>query len=278
MAKKKQEVATQEEIPSWMKEYEGQGQADIQQHEMEMPRLILMQAMSPMVKDKKAQEGDLIHSITNQILCPAGEKLRFSVVFQGSEYILWRDREAGGGIMARAARVVHNGRVRYKWNRPNTVFEDKIGGMVGVHWRTKTFIDEDGLDQWGTQIPSDPESKPAATLHLNYIICLRDHEDNLVALSMAKAAAKPGQKLGTMLKMGVAAIFLRNFILETFIDQAGENRFANYHFEPDGLILDEIAGHKMFKHFDSFRDKGVSVDFSDVQDGQKAIEEDKIPF
>lgn len=274
MAKKSTAVAKTDEakLPDWMRDYAGEGQEDIGREDIAMPRLKLGQAMSPEVKDQKiANEGDLIHSITKEVLCEAGKSLQIIPIAYSKEYILWYDREGphGGGIAARARKVIVDGERRYMWDKPNQVFEDKIGGRIPVKYETKKFIDEDGLGAWGSSIPGDPDSGPAAAEHHNYVVMLPEHQNTMIALSLSRTAAKKAREFNSLLKMGQVPTYARIYQLSTFIDRSDNNSFANYQFSGGyEIIQDENLFTQLRELHQTLKDKGVNVDYSDVEEGQ----------
>src|SRR5690242_16188553 len=111
---------------SW-DDYRGEtGTEDIDSKDVNIPRLKLCQALSKEVKDRLAQEGDMINSVTKEIICPRGSKFLVIPICYSKEYILWRPQEDGGGILARARKaILPDGTVRYKWDKPNQSFEVK---------------------------------------------------------------------------------------------------------------------------------------------------------
>ncbi len=68
-----------------------------------IPRIKMVQTLSPEKKDKLAEEGDIINSLTVEKL----NGRAFVPVFKFNNNILWRDRSEGGGIkcIARDAKV-----------------------------------------------------------------------------------------------------------------------------------------------------------------------------
>ena len=124
-----------------------------------------------MLHIKKAEVGDIIHNITSEVICKAGETLAFVPVCVFKEYIIWFDRNGPkeGGVANRAYREVQkDGSVRYKWMTPNLVIEDKLDNKIPVRYECSTYIDQDGLNEWGTQIPGDQESqrvRPSQEIH-----------------------------------------------------------------------------------------------------------------
>ena len=275
MAKAKKAVAkiNQGDLPAHLQDYSGAGQEDIDKDDILMPRLKLGQSMTPEVKDKLFDEGDLFHNITKEVVCKAGDSLKVIVVAYHKEYILWGDRKGpkDGQMLARARKVLDKGVPRYKWNRPNEEFEDQVEGIVPVKYKTAEFVDQDGLGDWGSQIPGDPKSGIAATAHYNYIVMLPEHDNEMIALSLSRSADRKAREFNTVRHKGKYPIFARVYKLSTFIDTADENRFANYQF---GTEYDRIGedpadeeGMKFFQElaslYESLQDKGINMDLTE---------------
>jgi hypothetical protein len=165
--------------------------------------------------------------------------------------------------------VDQNGVIRYAWDKPNTVFKTKIKGVINAEWKTKQFIEEDGLGEFGSMINGDPDSQPAATAHYNYIMYLHGTGD-MVALSFNRSSAKKAKDLNAMLKMGSAPMFMRCFQIGAVPDQndAGD-KFYNYATVPAGFVQDKVLFDSLQRMYTEFSDKGVNVDWSD-ETGQAA--------
>ena len=68
--------------------------------ELEMPRLKLLQAWSPeLTKFDEAKQGEVWHGLIDTSF---GSTVRICPIYIDKRFILWRPREAGGGILARA--------------------------------------------------------------------------------------------------------------------------------------------------------------------------------
>lgn len=251
-------------LPDYLSGYAGpSGTENIDSGDVNIPRLKLAQGLTPEVKDGLVKDGDMFHSITKQVLIEKGKAGIVIPIAYVKEYILWRDMADGGGIFARARRVLEKGEVRYKWDHPNETFEHKVKGVVKVKWSTKGYIDEDGLDKFGSSVSSEPDSVPAANEHLNYIFLMPDADEQLVAVSFSRTAASKAKDLNAMLKMGAAPMFARQFTLAAApqTNDSGQE-FYNYTIRPAGFV----PGADMFKRAQALhlemRDK-VQVDFSD---------------
>jgi hypothetical protein len=252
-------------LPEYLTGYAGPtGTENIDSQDINIPRLKLAQGLTPEVKDGLVKDGDMFHSITREVLIPQGSAGIIIPVVYVKEYILWRDMQDGGGIFARAKRVVEDGVARYKWDNPNSEFKHKVKGVMSVTWRTKGYIDEDGLDRFGTSVPSEPSSVPAANEHLNYVVMLPDMGEQLVAVSFSRTAARVAKDLNAMLKMGTAPMFARQFTLSSApqVNDAGQ-QFFNYSIRPAGFVPNADLFNRLQLLHTEMRDKGVTVDFSD---------------
>jgi hypothetical protein len=79
------------------------GFEDDDSEDMIIPRVKVIQTLSPERKDKIAEEGDILNSLTKDKL----NGLNFIPVFKFNNHVLWKDRTDGGGIqcIARDAKV-----------------------------------------------------------------------------------------------------------------------------------------------------------------------------
>ncbi len=280
-AKKNTAVAVREnkavattDLPKFLQGYKGPlGTEDIDSGDVTIPRLKIGQAISEEVKSGKAAEGDLFLNVTGEVVCPVGEELPCLIVARSKEFILWRPREDnGGGILARAKPVREGGVTRYRWDKPNQSFEVKVGGKVKVVWKTKEYIDQDGLGEWGSEIPGDKESGIAATAHHNYLVLLPTHNSVVAAVSMSKSGVKKAKDLNAALKMGDIRYPMptRKFSLSTVDDKGqGGDDYKNWSVKPDGYLdldgEDADLGRLAMNFFTGFSQTGYSVDQSDAE-------------
>lgn len=91
-----------DERPDWMKkEAVSRGAENVTADDLIIPRLEQCQAISPCrKKDSPAyiagiEDGDLYNNITRQVY---GDEVLIVPVFYRKEWIIWRDRDAGGGF------------------------------------------------------------------------------------------------------------------------------------------------------------------------------------
>lgn len=88
------------ERPSWATE-SARGSEDVGMQDIILPRIDVLQALSPQIKKKDpkyiegAEQGLLWNTVTGELY---GESLTFIPVKFQREFIIWKDRDAGGGF------------------------------------------------------------------------------------------------------------------------------------------------------------------------------------
>jgi hypothetical protein len=260
-------------LPAYLAGYQGpDGTEDIQSEDITIPRLKIGQDMSKEVQEGDVERGDLFLNVTGETVTRAGEQLPFVVLARSKEFILWRPKKDGGGILARAKPVQTSTGLRYEWDHPNASFEVKVEGVQKVVWKTKQYIDQDGLDQWGSEIPGDKDSKIAATAHHNYIVALPTKDDMLVALSLSRTASGKARDFNATLKMGKGPLAARIYTVQTIDDSRDGNDFKNYRFKNGGFVETPAQ----FDHYTALAAmlKGRTVNV-DQTDGDDTVEADE---
>lgn len=254
--------------PAYLQTYNGPtGAEGIESADITIPRIKLGQGTSEEVKDGTLKEGALFLNLTKDVLAEPGKPLRGIVIARSKEYILWRPRkDNGGGILARAKPVHTKDGVRYQWDKPNTKFEVKVDGKIKVTWTTKKFIDEDGLDQWGSEIPGNADSDIAATAHHNYVLVLPDHGDLVAALSLSRSQAKKAKDFNALLRLGTAPLPSRVFTFTSIDEHNDQGDFKNIKVENAGFVQDKDQFEKYLDMFKGFSGKIVNVDHTDGPD------------
>lgn len=276
MSKKEStEVAVKDDasVPAFLNEDLGYtGAEDIDATDITIPQIKIGQGTSAEVKAGEIEEGDLFLNVTGEVLAKAGEPLRLTPIARSKEYLLWRDRNfEGGGVMARAKRTIVEGDVRYIWNKPGETFENRIGGKIKVSWTTEAegLIPEQGLDAWGSEIPTDEDSGKAATAHHNYVVALPDHGNMIAAFSLSRTQVKAAKDFNAMIRMANLPMFARVFIATTYDQSGGENTWKNLKFKPVGVLQDKSI-YDMFKGMhEHYAGKGFNVDQEKGQDEAK---------
>ncbi len=277
------------QLPDYLRNMRGPtGAENISSEDITVPRLKIGQDMNPEVQEGSVERGDLFLNVSGEVVNPAGQKLPFVVLAQAKEYILWRPKKDGGGILDRARPVATPDGVRYKWGKPNSSYDVKVEGVQRVTWKTGVYADEKtvaggkddagnnvmlALIEWGSEIPGDKESKKAATEHHNYVVSLPTYGDLVAALSLSRTANGPAKDFNALLKMGTVPLVGRIYTVNTWDDKRDAHAFKNYKFRPAGFVTEQADFDRYDAMSKSFKGKTINVDQSDGD--QEAATDDR---
>jgi hypothetical protein len=201
-----------------------------------MPRLKLLQGMSPEVKSdpRAAIQGEFWHTGLGECI---GDNLSIiPVLKQDTTWDLWDDRDGAGGLLAQAD---EEGR----WLNGAENKELVIG-------RRKVFTDanmyKSGLNQFGSSDPNNPRSKPLLAETYRIILWLVDYPEASPVMFIAS------RMLGVRVKELLTRMQYRNgsgtpfyrqvFEMRSNLDRYKSNEYFTPHFSPlPPLEDDELA-------------------------------------
>ncbi len=237
------------QLPAFMQKHAGLGGLGV--GDVEMPRLKLLQAPSPELTEfNNTKQGEFWHSLIDERL---GSTVRICPIYIDRRFILWRPREAGGGILARADDGKH-------WTPADTEFAVKLKSGHEVKWQTARTVRASGLDKRGSYDPSDPNSPPAATPMYSIVCSFPDRQDlPLAVVILQRAAIKVATKLIGKLKVLRAPSFGAIFEMASFKDTSPSGEFYNYAFELVGPVEDRAFYEKNFAQYRFFIEQGLKV-------------------
>ncbi len=241
-------------LPAFVQEHARLGALDA--GDVEIPRLKLLQRSSPELTEfNTAKEGEFWHSLSSESF---GSIVRICPIYIDWRFILWRPRQAGGGILARADDGKH-------WTPPDTEFSVKLGNGQEVKWRTARTVAASGLDKRGSYNPTDPSSPPAAARMYSIVCSFPDRQGSTPAvLTLQRAAGKAATKLIDILKIQRAPSFGLVFELASFQD-TGE--FYNCAFEMVGPVEHRAVYEENFAQYRFFMEHGLKV--KDLESAQE---------
>lgn len=242
-------------VPAFMKNDLGMGKENIGKDDIEIPRLKLIQGLSPELEtynDLKA--GYYLHTASETIF---DQPFRAVPIFMDRQFILWRPRDAGGGILARAPDGIH-------WQPGEgefTVKLDKKDGGATVTWKMAKTVQQSGLANWGTMDPNDPNSPPAATLMYNFVLAFPDEPDLMPAvLTFQRSSIKMGRRFNTKLKTVRAPLFGCVFTFSSFDDSNGSGQgFKNVNVTGAGMVEDPALYDQYKAYHQSLAEKGLQI-------------------
>jgi hypothetical protein len=244
-------------LPAFVQELAGLGSVG----DVKVPRLKLLQASSSELTEfNNARQGEFWHSLINESF---GSTVRICPIYIDWRFILWRPREAGGGILARADDGKH-------WTPADTEFTVKLDNGHEVKWRTARTVAASGLNKRGSYDPSDPNSPPAAT-RMYSIVCSFPDQKKLppAVVTLQRAANKVATKLISDLKVLRAPSFGVIFEMASLKDKSRSGEFYNYAFEMIGPVQDRAFYEENFAQFRFFMEQGLKV-----KDLERAQEDD----
>lgn len=255
-------AVAQAQMPAHMMRDVGKGTENIGNDDLEIPRLKLIQGLSPELETFNGlRPGQFFHTAAEHIFEGA---FKIVPLYVDKRYILWRPLEDGGGILARADDGVH-------WSPADREFDvklDKKDGGARVKWKTAKTVADSGLANWGTLNPADPDSAPAATLMYSFVVAFPDHPELMPAvLTFQRSSIKFGRRFLTKLKTVRAPIFGCQFELSSFKDSNASNQeFSNINVSGAGFVEDEELYNEYKSAHETFSAKGIQI--KDIESAQ----------
>jgi hypothetical protein len=237
------------QFPALLREHASPGGLGV--GDVEVPRLKLLQASSPELgQSDAAKAGEFWHSLIDE---PLGPSVRICPIFINWRFVLWRPREAGGGILARADDAKH-------WTPADTEFTVRLNNGREVTWRTARTVAASGLGKRGSYDPADPHSPPAATRMYSIVCSFPDRQELPPAVVLLqRTAGKVATKLIDQLKELRAPSFGVILELSAFKDKSPAGEFYNYAFEIDGPVEDKAFYGRNFAQYRRLIERGLKV-------------------
>lgn len=248
-------VAVAEQMPDFMKGKAGAGTEALTNDDIGLPRVALLQGLSPQVEQGLGKPGEFYHLLADRNL---GRELAFISILMTPAFILWNPRDNGGGILARADDAVH-------WSPDNAVFEVKVNGH-NIKWATKPTVAESGLGKWGSFDPEDPKSPPAANKLLNDLIFMPTFADISPSIySFQRSSMKVGKKFGGRLKMSEGPSYGQMFTLTSAKESGPKGDYFVPVITGNGFVADEGVYKRCEELYNHFREIGIKVRDADLE-------------
>jgi hypothetical protein len=246
------------QLPAFIRKLAGPGGVDV-----EISRLKLLQAQSPeLTQFNNAKEGEFWHSGLDGSI---GSTVHICPVYIDKRFILWRPREAGGGILARADDGKH-------WMPANAEFTIKLKSGHEVTWQTGPTVAASGLTRRGSYDPSDPNSPPAATPMYSIVCSFSDRRDLPPAvLTLQQRAFNVATKLIGNLKVLRAPSFGVVVKMASVKRKSPSGEFYSHVFEIFGPA-DRPFYEENFAQYRFFMEHGLKVkDLESAQEDEAGI-------
>lgn len=230
-------------MPSFMSGAET-GKDSYDSTDLIIPRVTLLQGISPVVMAGQAEHGHFWHTINEVDL---GSELEVVALLHRKQYTLWNPLHMGGGTIARASDGKH-------WDADFDVqiapYKEMPKKLVRYAAKKGDPVGRDiGLGAWGSADPENPDSGPAATLSHIFLFRALDHLDLGPFIVFLQRSAEPiARQFLTKLQIDKAPIFGQRYKMtsRTQSNSAGQD-FNQYAFTKNGYVMEE-ALFREFEH------------------------------
>ena len=219
----------------------GKGNENITGKDLAIPMLQLLQINSPQVNEDDAlyidgaKPGDIMDTVTKAIYSKReGLKIVLSAYF--SEFVEWRPRDTGGGLVARHQINTPLAQQATKDKETGKLFLSNGNTLVETHYHIGVMRNKDGALTW-VIIPMTSTKLPISK-KLNKII-------------MDVRVAGPN---GPIQPARFASVFTLNSVTQ----ENAKGKFYNYDFKRDGLI-DDVELYKAAKELNTAFEQGQVI-------------------
>ncbi|MFZ2287595.1 MAG: hypothetical protein WAV93_11470 [Bacteroidales bacterium] len=196
-------------VPDYIKQGTGRGSEEVKSSDMVLPRLEIVQALSPIKElDPDAREGMLFNSVTQEII---GDHAYFVPVYFRMEYLVWQDQDSGGG------------------------FHGSFPTLDQAEEKRTQVIQNDpqlaGTTSKGTNIIEVVDTP----VHYGLRITPEGEKEQIV-ISMAKTKSKVSRKWNAMIQIAGGDRFSRVYKISAFTDENKKGqKFKNFVVQPAGF-------------------------------------------
>lgn len=251
------------------------GKENISRDDMVIPRVALMQAVSPEAIEGKAEVGNFFHTVAEEDL---GSTLDLIIVHHSKRYTLWNPRHAGGGVLARAS---DGKQWDADWEGEVAPYKDQPRKKVKYSIKAGDRVGRDiGYGKWGTMDPENEDSQPAATLSHVLVCVAPDRLDMGPFVVLLQRSAEPVAKmLLSKVNIDPAPIFGQVYTAASKDQPSPAGEFKQYTFAKNGHVQDpELyeflkSQHEQFKATDvKFDENAAQADLDTSTGGDGAAE------
>jgi hypothetical protein len=252
------ELATHgDQLPDYLKDLVGKQEklGNLDETDRIVPRLQLLQALSPEVTTyDNAKAGVFWHNTRRENL---GTTVKAIFITVRKSVILWAPRGDDRQMLARSNDCVH-------WDNPNMEFQVKPkGASKPIIWNTKGSVKESGLLEFGSSIPGDNRSNPAASLTYSVMWFLPDINSAVVMIN-TRSQIKPTQQLFELIDMRKVPHYTQQWELAVTQEKGAEGPYFNIAYKAAGYPPKEVAEHTKLLY-----DKYKVMDWAASEEAEK---------
>lgn len=221
-------------VPDYLREYKKTTIGNVDSSDRVIPRVKLIQAISPELQEfPEAKAGQFWHAVALQNL---GPKVTAIPILINKSYVLWAPRGDERGILARARDGIH-------WDQPNAEFTVRHRNSPNsVTYNTRKTVAESKLDQFGSSIPGDPNSAPAASLTYNMMWYLVDFPELSPSIIInTRSSVKPMQQLLSRIDSKPVPHYVQKYDIMSVQQKGAEGPYFNFSYIGAGFADESHA-------------------------------------
>lgn len=238
MPAKKAVAKTEEQMPAYMRQGAGRGSENVSQQDVQIPRIDIIQDMSPQHKENKpeyipgAKVGMLFNTVTGDLYA---EGVTVVPVYYDKQFLVWKDQNKGGGL--------------------NGVFSRDQQAEAEAH------AEELGADFEAVETPTqicilvDDEGEPISE----------------VSIPLSKSKMKVNRKWNSIIRMAGGDRFSRAYRLVSVQDQNNDGQeYLNYAVHPAGWASESayVMAEKLYEAIVA-GERQVTTNYDDSKAGNK---------
>lgn len=234
---------------------------NIDSKDLIIPRVKLLQSTSEEITTfDNAKIGQFWHTIGE---IPLGERLLGIPIILRKSIALWAPRGDDRGKLAQSSDMIH-------WDNDAAGLKFKVkhkGMKEEVEYDLKGSVAESGLDQFGSKIPGDKDSPPAASLtyHIMWLFPEFPHLGPAIIIN-TRSSVKPAKALLSKIDMAPVDHYALQFEIGTKQEKGDEGPYLNYTYTG--------AGYAEEAHYEQAK---TLYEFWDKQDWKVNDEKDETP-
>lgn len=237
-------------VPAFMQGGKTTRMGNIDKSDMLVPRLKLLSGISPEVETfEKAKAGKFWHNMADEVVEDALGGVQFVPIIMRKSFVLWAPRGDDRGILARSRDAIH-------WDPPEGEFrvKPKKAGGKEVTWKLAPTVAASGLAEFGSSIPDDPKSAPAASLTYEILAWLVEHPElSPVVILNTRSAVKKARQLISKIEGRPANHYGQLIRMSSVKETSPEGDFWNYAYQSDGYVTDEGLYHRLEAMYQEFQ-------------------------
>lgn len=219
------------ELPEHLKGKAGKGRGlnNIERTDMILPKIKLIQPLSPEKTEHKIPEGHMMNSLTFQ---DYGTELEIIVIMHSKGRVCWRKRELGGGVLCASD--------DNKAPRDLKAAIDIIKKELKVKDPKVTSCLDCPLKDWKDkeEVENEKERKPRCTGFNMFVVVISGQDPHMpIALAMDRTKNKVAKRLMTLAvhSGGGLDIFAKKYRLRSVVERNDQYTYYNYNVEPLGF-------------------------------------------